>query len=273
MSNLTRTLATLKQLPNTETMPVLFMGHGSPMHAIEDNIFSRNWREIGQNLPKPKAILSVSAHWITPGVTKVTAMEAPKTIHDFGGFPQTLYQKQYPAPGSPDFAQQTIELVQKTHILADDEWGLDHGTWCVLIQMYPEAEIPVYQLSLDYAKPPQYHYELAQELQALREKGVLIIGSGNMVHNLQALQFENKPYDWAIEFDQRMTALIDAGNHHEVVNFQQLGNLAKMAHPTYDHFLPLIYTLAQQDQQERIDYFNDDFDMSSISMRSFILMK
>ena len=167
MSDLTRIFEALKELPNTEKMPVLFIGHGSPMNAILDNVYSRSWKAIGQSLPKPKAILSVSAHWITSGVTKVTAMENPKTIHDFSGFPQTLFKQQYPAPGSPDFAQQTIELVQKTHILADDDWGLDHGTWSVLIQMYPDTEIPVYQLSLDYSKPPQYHYELAQELKIL----------------------------------------------------------------------------------------------------------
>ncbi len=272
MNDLSHVYKTLQQNPNTDEMPVLFLGHGSPMNAVTDNAYSRNWRAIGQHLPKPTAILSISAHWITPGQTKVATTQTPETIYDFGGFPQILYEQTYPAPGSPDFAQQTIELVQKTHVLPDERWGLDHGTWSILLQMYPEAQTPVYQLSLDYAKPPQYHYELARELTALRNKGVLIIGSGNMVHNLRALQFEAAPYDWALEFDKTMTGFMDNGNYQAVVDFQKLGTLSRLAHPTHDHFLPLLYILALMEGDE-LDYFNDDFDLASISMRSFIGMK
>ncbi len=254
----------------SERMPLLFVGHGNPMNAIEDNRFSNTWKELGATLPKPQAILSVSAHWLTRG-TKVTAMEKPKTIHDFGGFPEKLFAQQYPAPGSPDLAKQTQSLALANHIMLDYDWGFDHGTWSVLIQMFPKADIPVYQLSLDYSQPMRYHYELAQQLQTLREKGVLVIGSGNIVHNLRAMNFENNtPYDWAVEFDSKISQWIETGNHQAIVDFQKLGELSKLAHPTYDHFLPLMYVLGFQNKKDNPKFFNSDFDMSSVSMRSVI---
>ncbi len=257
-------------LGRTERMPLLFVGHGNPMNAIEDNKFSATWKEFGTTLPKPIAILSVSAHWLTRG-TRVTAMEKPKTIHDFAGFPGKLFAQQYPAPGAPELAKETQALVSKPHIMLDDDWGFDHGTWSVLLQMFPKADIPVFQLSIDYNQSMHYHYELAQQLQTLREKGVLIIGSGNIVHNLQAINFNsNKPYDWALEFDSTISQWIESGNDQAILDFQKLGDLAKIAHPTYDHFLPLMYVLGFRNKKDSPTFFNSDFDMSSVSMRSIL---
>jgi 4,5-DOPA dioxygenase extradiol len=254
----------------TDRMPLMFIGHGNPMNAIEDNKFSNTWKGFGKTLPRPKAILSVSAHWLTRG-TKVTAMQRPKTIHDFGGFPEKLFAQQFPAPGAPELAKEAQSLVAKPHIILDDDWGFDHGTWSVLIQMFPKADIPVFQLSIDYSQPMQYHFDIAQQLQVLREKGVLIIGSGNIVHNLQALNFEsNKPYDWALEFDAMVSKWIESGNYQAIIDFQNLGSLSKLAHPTYDHFLPLLYVLGFQNKKDSPAFFNSDFDMSSVSMRSII---
>lgn len=255
----------------SERMPLLFVGHGSPMNAIVDNRFSRSWKELGSTLPTPQAILSISAHWLTRG-TRVLAMQQPKTIHDFGGFPEELFAQQYPAPGAPEFAKATQRLSTKQHIVLDDEWGFDHGTWSILMQMFPKAHIPVYQLSIDYGKPMSYHYELAQEIRSLREKGVMVIGSGNIVHNLRAINFRDdaKPYDWAIEFDSKIREWIENGDHASVIEFQKLGAVAQLAHPSYDHFLPLMYVLGFQHAQETPSFFNDDFDMSSVSMRSMI---
>ena len=256
------------EFKKSERMPLLFIGHGNPMNAIEENAFSNAWRELGRKLPKPQVILSISAHWLTRG-TKVTAMEKPKTIHDFSGFPEKLYQQQYPAPGEPELAKQTQALALKHHIVLDDEWGFDHGTWSVLIQMFPKADIPVYQLSIDYSQPMEYHFQLAQEITSLREKGVLVMGSGNIVHNLQAISFDyNKPYDWALEFDAKISKWIETGDHQSIIEFQKLGQVAKLAHPTYDHFLPLLYVLGFQNKKDFPKFFNDDFDMSSVSMRS-----
>lgn len=256
---------------NTDKMPLLFVGHGNPMNAVLDNSFSKTWKEIGQKIGTPKAILSISAHWLTRGKTMVTAMEQPRTIHDFGGFPDVLFEQQYNAPGSPDMAKATIEMVRKTHIEADENWGLDHGTWSVLLPMFPEANIPVFQISIDYNRPPQYHFELAAELNKLRKKGVLIMGSGNLVHNLQRMRMNGQTYDWAIEFDTKMKDFIDDRNFQAVVDFQQLGTLANLAHPTYDHFLPLIYSLGLIDNDDEIHYFNDSFDLGSVSMRSLLV--
>ncbi|MDP1676943.1 MAG: 4,5-DOPA dioxygenase extradiol [Bacteroidota bacterium] len=257
-------------IAKTERMPLLFVGHGNPMNAIEDNKFSNSWKDFGKTLPKPTAILSVSAHWLTRG-TRVTAMAKPRTIHDFGGFPEKLFAQQYPAPGAPELAKETQALVTKPHIILDDDWGFDHGTWSVLIQMFPKADIPVFQLSIDYNQSMQYHYNIAQQLQVLREKGVLIIGSGNIVHNLQAVTFNsNKPYDWALEFDANISKWIESGNHQAILDFQKLGTLAKSAHPTNDHFLPLMYVLGFQNKKDTPTFFNNDFDMSSVSMRSVI---
>lgn len=271
MSSNTSILQNLKDFKNSDKMPLLFIGHGSPMNAIEDNQYRRSWVELGKVLPKPKAILSISAHWITQGSTRITAMAKPRTIHDFGGFPNELYQVQYPVLGSPDFANETINLINTPPLLPDFEWGLDHGTWSVILPMYPNAEIPVYQMSIDYSKPSQFHYDLASQLKVLRNKGVLIVGSGNIVHNLGALNFANTPYDWAVEFDSTIKAYIDSSNHQGVINFQSLGAVSKKAHPSYDHFLPLLYILGLQDKNESVNYFNESFDMGSISMRSFTI--
>jgi 4,5-DOPA dioxygenase extradiol len=264
-------LQKLKDFSTTDKMPALFIGHGSPMNAIEDNQYRKSWVELGKALPKPNAILSISAHWITNGSTGVTAMDKPKTIHDFGGFPNELYQQQYPAFGSPNLASETVQLVTNTSIYSDFEWGLDHGTWSVLLPMFPNADIPVYQLSIDYSKPAQFHYDLGSQLKKLRDKGVLILGSGNIVHNLGMMNYANKVFDWASEFDSKIKASIDGGDHQAVVNFKDLGTVARMAHPSYDHFLPLLYILALMEENEKVQYFNESFDLGSISMRSFVI--
>lgn len=256
--------------PSEQIMPALFIGHGSPMNAIEKNEYNRTWEELGKTLPRPKAILTISAHWLTRD-TRVTAMDRPATIHDFGGFPQALFDQQYPAPGAPDFAELTKKMVRKTAVQSDFEWGLDHGTWSFLLPMYPLADIPVYQLSLDYYKPMQYHYELARELQELRKKGVMIIGSGNIVHNLRLLNFSGKPYDWALEFDEKIKTFLLDGNHEGVIQYDKLGNAAKLSVPTYDHYLPLIYSIAQQNNNEQVFFFNEKTDLGSVSMRSFVI--
>src|ERR1035437_3955591 len=203
--------------PAEDKMPLLFVGHGNPMNAIEKNEYHNSWVELGKTLPKPKAILCISAHWFING-TKVTAMEKPKTIHDFGGFPQELFDVQYPVNGSPEFAKETQTLITKTKVQSDLDWGLDHGTWSVLLPMYPNADIPVFQLSIDYTQPPQFHYDLAKELSVLRKKGVLIIGSGNIVHNLGMIDWGGKVYDWAIEFDEKIKTFINSGDHSSIIN-------------------------------------------------------
>ncbi|MDP4199853.1 MAG: 4,5-DOPA dioxygenase extradiol [Bacteroidota bacterium] len=259
------------QNSSSDRMPLMFVGHGNPMNAIVDNTFSRTWREIGKTLPNPRAILSISAHWITPETTMVTAMTRPKTIHDFGGFPNELYQVEYPSPGAPEAAQATQDAVTRVPIALDQDWGLDHGTWSVLLPMFPAADIPVYQLSIDYGQPAEFHYEIGQQLRALREQGVLIMGSGNLVHNLRRVRFDGgPPYDWAIEFDAIMAKAIQDGDHRTAIEFQKLGALAQMAHPTYDHFLPLLYVLGATDPNEQPEFFNSDFDFGSASMRSMI---
>ena len=252
-------------------MPVLFVGHGSPMNAIEDNEFSRGWNEVGTKLPHPKAILCVSAHWQTRG-TSVTAMEKPQTIHDFGGFPQELFDKVYPAPGSPELAKETKELIKKTPVDLDMNWGLDHGTWSVLTKMFPKADIPTFQLSLDYMQPPEYHYELGKELQELRKKGVLIVGSGNIVHNLRMVQFDmEKGFDWAIEFDAFIKKNLEERDHKDIINYLNYGSAAKLAVPTNEHYLPMLYAIALQEKNENISFFNDKTLAGSISMRSMII--
>ncbi len=254
----------------TPRMPVLFLGHGSPMNALEDNEYTRNFKAIGQSLPQPKAILCVSAHWETKG-TFVTAMINPKTIHDFGGFPKALNEFEYPAPGSPDYAQQTKELITSTAVGLDQGWGLDHGAWTVLCHLFPQANIPVYQLSLDHTKVPLWHYELGLELKALRDKGVLIVGSGNIVHNLRMLNWSSPQaggYDWAIEADASIKDLILKNDYKSLSNYKSLGKAMELAIPTPDHYLPLLYTLAMKDKNETISFFNDKTEMGSISMTS-----
>ncbi len=257
---------------STGMMPVLFVGHGSPMNAIEDNVFSRKWTEIGKTLPWPKAILSVSAHWETKGV-QVTAMKNPKTIHDFGGFPQELFEVEYPASGSPELASETADLLAPSEVLSDQSWGLDHGTWSVLKRMYPMADVPVFQLSLDYTRSPESHYQLARQLAPLREKGVLIIGSGNMVHNLRMIAWDklDEPgfgYDWALEANAKMKQLILAGNHKALINYHSQGRAFELAIPTAEHFLPLLYVLGLKKDHEQIEFFNDEAVAGSLTMTS-----
>ncbi len=267
MSALNTAFADLKTTPR---MPTLFVGHGNPMNAIEDNAYSRSWNKLGQSLPTPSAILCVSAHWMTRGTTLVNVKAKPETIHDFGGFPQKLFEQQYPAPGAPDFALATLDLLRDRHAESSEEWGLDHGAWSVLIKMFPKADIAVYQLSLDLTKSPQEHFEIAKDLKALREKGVLIIGSGNVVHNLMALAPGAKPYDWAEGFDSFVAEAVERRDFTAIANANGLGQLTRAAHPTPEHFLPLLYTLGVADKDEKITSFNATFDMASISMRSFL---
>ena len=262
---------------NTEKtqMPVLFIGHGSPMNAIEDNGFTQGWKNAARTIPRPTAILCISAHWETRG-TFVTAMPKPPTIHDFGGFPKELYEVQYPAPGSLELAAEVQRTITHTVIGPDQQWGLDHGCWSVLKHMYPAADVPVVQLSLDYHQEPQYHYDLAKELAPLRKKGILIIGSGNMVHNLGKVAWDrmNDPefgYDWALEANERMKRYILAGDHKSLINYKLEGRAFDLAVPTPDHFLPLLYILSLQENQEKVTIFNDRAVMGSLTMTSVVI--
>ena len=257
---------------NTATMPVLFLGHGSPMNAIEENEFVAGFRKMGQALPKPQAILCISAHWETRG-TMVTAMEQPRTIHDFGGFPKELFAVQYPAPGSPELASITQEIITQTKVRLDEQWGLDHGAWSVIKHLYPDANVPVIQMSIDYTQGPAYHYELGKQLMALRNKGVLIVGSGNMVHNLRMVAWDKLDtpgfgYDWALEAREQMNAAILKGDHQALVNFKQQGRAFDLAIPSPEHYLPLLYTLALQQKGEAISLFNDQALGGSLTMTS-----
>lgn len=261
-----------KTFSNSEKTPLLFLGHGSPMNAIEENEFVQGFRSVGRNIQKPKAILCISAHWETKG-TLVTAMKNPKTIHDFGGFPNELFEVQYPAPGSPELAVETKNIVKKTEIELDDQWGLDHGAWSVIKHLYPNADIPVIQMSLDYTKPIQYHFELAQELSVLRRKGVLIVGSGNIVHNLRMVAWDklkSGPYafDWAIEANEKMKSFILNENFQGLIDYQKQRKAFEFAIPTPEHYLPLIYTLALKDKSDKTTFFNDQLVGGSLSMTS-----
>ncbi len=262
-----------KQLKtNDQLMPVLFIGHGSPMNGIEDNEFSKNWSKYGAEIPQPKAVLVISAHWLTNG-TFVTAMEEPKTIHDFGGFPKELFAVQYPAKGSLSVAEETQRIVTSTHVELDHDWGLDHGTWSVVRHMYPNADIPVLQLSIDYRKPASYHYNLAKELFELRKKGVLIIGSGNMVHNLRMvawdkLNTDNYGFDWAQEMNTVFKEKISAADHQALINYEQLNKAALLAIPSPDHYYPMLYALALQTSNDSIEFFNDKAVGGSLTMTS-----
>jgi len=262
---------------STEQMPVLFLGHGSPMNAIDENEFVTGFRNIGKEIPKPSAILCVSAHWETRG-TFVTAMENPQTIHDFGGFPKALFDVQYSAPGSPELAKETKSIIKKTEVGLDEKWGLDHGAWSVIKHLYPNADIPVIQMSLDYYQTPQFHYELAKELSSLRKKGVLIIGSGNMVHNLRMvawdkLNTDNYGYDWAIDASEKMKKFILSGDHQPLINFQSQGKEFDLAIPTPEHYLPLLYSLALKGENEKVTLFNDKAVGGSLTMTSLKIDK
>jgi 4,5-DOPA dioxygenase extradiol len=263
-------------MAETDSMPVLFAGHGSPMNAIEDNAFSRGWQEVAKKLPRPKAILCISAHWETAG-TMVTAMPKPRTIHDFGGFPSELYDVQYPAPGSQWLASEVQKIVSGYPVGLDSSWGLDHGCWSVLRRMYPQADIPVVQLSLDYTAPARDHYNLAKELLGLRRQGVLIVGSGNIVHNLGLARLRgndfNAPFafDWALEASALFKKLIDSGDHQALIDYQSLGRAVALAVPTPEHYLTLLYVLALKQDGETITYFNDQPVAGSLTMTSLII--
>ncbi len=257
-----------------DLMPVLFIGHGSPMNGIEHNQFSEAWAKLASEIPEPTAILVISAHWLTRG-TKITAMDFPETIHDFGGFPQELFDVQYPAPGSPELAKETASTVRYTHIELAHDWGLDHGAWTVVRNMYPGAKIPVLQLSIDYTKGSRFHYELARELSYLRRKGVLILGSGNMVHNLRMVSFDRIDlefgFDWAIEMNEVFKKHIGNHNHQALINYESLGNAAKLAVPTPDHYYPLLYSLGLQEKNEDALIFNDKLMAGSLTMTSLVI--
>ena len=275
MMNLNNQSNIIPSLDNTGRMPVLFVGHGSPMYVIEENEFTNKWQTLGKTIPTPKSIICISAHWETRG-TLVTAMPKPPTIHDFGGFPSELYEIQYPASGNPELAQETINTIHSTKVLADEKWGLDHGAWSVISRMYPTAEIPVIQMSLDYNKSPREHYELAKELASFRDKGVLIIGSGNMVHNLHKVAWDKEDdeefgFDWALEANEIFKNLIQSNNFKELINYGRLGTAVNMAVPTPDHFLPLLYALALKNENEEISFFNDKAVMGSLTMTSLII--
>lgn len=257
---------------NTDPMPVLFLGHGSPMNAIEENEFVKGFRSVSAAIPAPQAILCVSAHWETKG-TFVTAMEHPRTIHDFGGFPQALFDVQYPAPGSAQLAQTTAELITSAKVGMDYQWGLDHGAWSVIKQMYPQATVPVVQLSIDYTQPPPYHYNLAKQLAALRSKGILIIGSGNMVHNLGRVAWDKLNekefgFDWALEAQAAMKKFINQKDHQSLIDFHKQGKAFELAVPTPEHYLPLLYVLALQEKNDRTHLFNDKAIGGSLTMTS-----
>lgn len=268
-------------LPVTDRMPVLFLGHGSPMNVVEDNPFRRSWTALGEALlargTPPRLILCISAHWLTRG-WYLTAMPQPRTIHDFGGFPQVLFDQQYPAPGAPHWASAISAGVQQPGSgaplgLDTGEWGLDHGCWGVLKPMFPDASIPVIQLSMDDSRPPAEHLALGLQLRALRERGVLIVGSGNVVHNLRTMRRDaglDQAYDWTVEFDHWTADHIGAGRWDALADFQQLGQLAQLAHPTHEHFLPLLYAAGAVDENEAPRFFNERYQAASIAMRSVI---
>lgn len=271
--------ASEKKAKRQGRMPALFVGHGSPMNAVEDNEFSRRWRQVGKALPRPRAILCVSAHWETWGML-VTAMEEPRTIHDFGGFPPELYRQQYPAPGSTWLAGEVRNSITLSRTGFDLDWGLDHGCWSVLKHMFPAADLPVVQLSLDTSKSAPEHYAMGLELAGLRDKGILVVGSGNMVHNLglaetkgDGLRDFNRPFgfDWAIAANDLIKERIDGGRHAELAAYQDLGDAVRLAVPTPEHYLPMLYILAMKGKGEPVAYFNDKAVAGSLSMTSFII--
>jgi 4,5-DOPA dioxygenase extradiol len=273
-ASLQTALGVLEDLPSTDPLPVVFVGHGTPFSVIDPNVWTAQWGRIGPTLPRPAAILMISAHWLTRGASLVTASTAPAMNYDISGFPRAIYESVYPAPGHPAVAREVERALQgQTHVEGDSSWGLDHGTWLPLKYMFPAADIPVLQLSIDYGRPPAFHYELAKRLRTLRSKGVLIIGSGNVVHNLGergGTGVTETPRDWAIEFDKRMASAVANGRHSEAIDFLSLGPLAQLAHPTYDHFLPFLYSLGLVEPGGPVQTFCEGFQWPGISMRSFV---
>lgn len=253
-------------------MPALFVGHGAPLYALGENKYTLAWRKLGESIPTPKAVVCISAHWLTRGVTKVTSMPKPRTIHDFGRMDDRLFEMTYPAPGSPELANAISQTVSNPHIELDHDWGYDHGTWCVLYHMFPDADIPVIQLSIDYNQDGTFHYELGKALQFLRKKGVFLIGSGNIVHNLRQLTFpETTAYDWAEEFDSQSKELLDNRNFQALVNYRKLGLAADLSIPTSDHYFPLLYTLGLAMKNDTLSYPVTGLSYGSTSMRSVLL--
>lgn len=251
-------------------MPVVFVGHGSPMNAIEDNAYSRGWREMAKRIPKPKAIVSVSAHWYTRG-TRIMDEENPEAIYDMYGFPKELYEVTYNAPGSPEIAKAVKELISR-ETQFDNSWGIDHGTWSVLVHMYPERDVPVFQVSIDAYAPPAVHYNIGKELKALRDQGVLILGTGNVVHNLRLVDWHqvSKGFDWAYEFDQFIYEYIVARNHDSIINYSKYGDIAKLAVPTPDHFYPLLYSLGATCEDDEVSVYNKSCELGSLTMTSYL---
>lgn len=277
LSKLNAMNSILSEKDSSDPMPVLFVGHGSPTNAIENNEFSQKWFELGQSLPHPRAILCISAHWETSG-TLVTAMEKPRTIHDFGGFQKELYEVMYPAPGSPELANETQTTVKARQIKSDMSWGLDHGCWSVISRMYPKADIPIIQMSLDVNSSPLDHYNLSKELLPLRRKGILILSSGNMVHNLGMMSVRNWNnineefgFEWAYLANHLFKKYIDEHNHEKLINYDKLGIDVQKAIPTNEHFIPLLYSLALQEEKDSISYFNDKAVAGSLTMTSVII--
>lgn len=251
-------------------LPAVFVGHGNPMNALLRNSYTEAWTRMGQSLARPKAILCISAHWFVPG-TGVTVTTAPRTIHDFGGFPRELYQMKYPAPGDPELARRVQQLLEPTPVVLDDSWGLDHGAWAVLCHIYPQADIPVVQLSIDETQPPAFHYEIGRRLAPLRDEGVLIVGSGNLVHNLHTYAWGRhvpEPFDWAIRFEQQAREMLLASEHRPLVDYEKLGRDAQLSIPTPDHYLPLLYVIATRQAKDPISFPVEGVDGGSISMLS-----
>jgi 4,5-DOPA dioxygenase extradiol len=252
-------------MQNESRMPVVFFGHGSPMNTLERNRYTEAWRKIGESIPTPKAILCVSAHWYTEG-TAVTAMSRPRTIHDFYGFPQALFDVQYPAPGSPEIAERVRELLTPIDVALDESWGLDHGTWSVLKHAYPKANVPVLQLSIDGTRPAQFHYDIARRLAPLRDERILIAGSGNVVHNLRLMRPGAQALDWAVRFNERVRAALASRDHRTLVEFEKLGSDARLSVPTPEHYLPLLYIAGLQGADESMSFPVDGYDLGSVSM-------
>jgi 4,5-DOPA dioxygenase extradiol len=250
-------------------MPCIFVGHGNPMNALEDNDYTRGWRRLGESIPRPRAVVCVSAHWYIEG-TRVTAMDRPRTIHDFGGFPRALHEVRYPAPGDPVLAARVADLLKPTEVLQDDaSWGLDHGTWSVLRHVFPEADVPVIQLSIDETKPASVHYELAQGLSGLRDEGVLIVGSGNIVHNLHTYAWGHhdvEPFEWAVRFETEARRLLQAHQHQALIDYESMGADAILSIPTPDHYLPLLYVIACHREDDPVTFPVDGVDGGSVSM-------
>lgn len=260
------------RLKSSDRMPLVFLGHGSPMNAIQDTEYSRNWSKLGQSLPRPQAILVVSAHWMTRGTTLVDVSAMPRTIHDFYGFPDALFEERYPAQGHPDLARDVAALLASHHAEEDDTWGLDHGAWSVLKFLYPDADVPVFQLSIDVTKDLGWHFEIGNVLSELRNRGVLILGSGNVVHNLRELDWRghNRPRDWALEFDTLFADRLQDRDFDSLSDRRKLGPLLKQAHPTLEHYIPTLTIAGASDKRDELTFMNDSFELGSLSMRSYI---